>query len=143
MDSPVGLLFVAGFGPIVDDLGASRKLYSEDLGIQFDEFEGGYMHAKKIDGCKGFALWPLSMAAEDCFGTKAWPEGMVKPQAWLEFDVKDLKAASEEMKRRGYKLLLDTFEEPYGQIVTRFLSPEGILVGLTFTPWLREEEQEK
>lgn len=74
MDSQIGLKFIAGFGPIVDDQAASRRLYSEDLGIEFDEFEGGYMHAKKIDGCKGFALWPLSMAAEDCFGTRTWPD---------------------------------------------------------------------
>jgi hypothetical protein len=39
------------------------------------------------------------------------------------------------MKRKGYKLLLDSFEEPYDQIVSRFLSPEWILVGLVITPW--------
>ncbi|MFG1502718.1 hypothetical protein [Cuniculiplasma divulgatum] len=43
---------------------------------------------------------------------------------WLEFEVEDIKKASEEMKRKGYKLLLDSFEEPYDQIVSRFLSPE-------------------
>jgi predicted enzyme related to lactoylglutathione lyase len=136
------ILFIAGFGPIPDDLAPSKKLYSEDLEIQFNEYDGGYMHAQKVDGCKGFAIWPLTLAAEDCFGTKTWPEGTPKPQAWLEFEVEDVKEASEEMKKKGYQLLVDSFKEPYGQTVTRFLSPEGILVGLVITPWLREPGKE-
>lgn len=138
----MNILFIAGFGPIPDDLTSSKKLYSEDLQIEFNEYEGGYMHAQKVEGCKGFAIWPLSMAAEDCFGTKVWPEDVPRPQAWLEFEVEDVKVASEEMKKKGYKLLLDSFEEPYGQVVSRFLSPEGILVGLVFTPWLRDSRIE-
>ena len=132
------ILFIAGFGPIPDDLSSSKKLYSKDLEIEFNEYEGGYMHAQKLDGCKGFAIWPLSLAAEDCFGTKIWPEDLPRPQAWLEFEVEDVQDASEEMKRKGYRLLVDSFKEPYGQIVSRFLSPEGILVGLVITPWLRD-----
>lgn len=136
------ILFIAGFGPIPDDLDPSRKLYSDDLDIEFNEYEGGYMHAQKIDGSKGFALWPLSLAAEDCFGEKTWPDEIPKPQAWLEFEVEDVKEASEEIKKKGYKLLLDSHKEPYGQTVSRFLSPEGILVGLVYTPWLREQGKE-
>lgn len=39
---------------------------------------------------------------------------------------------------QGYTLLVNNQMEPWGQTVTRLLSPEGILVGLTVTPWLRE-----
>ena len=53
--------------------------------------------------------------------------------------MEDVKEASEEMKRKGYRLLLDSYKEPYGQIVSLFLSPEGILLGLVYTPWLREQ----
>lgn len=141
-DCQMKILFIAGFGPIPDDMAPSKKLYSEDLEIKFNEYEGGYMHAQKIDGSKGFAIWPLSMAAEDCFGTKIWPTNVPKPQSWLEFEVEDIKEASEEIKSKGYELLLDSFEEPYGQIVSRFLSPEGILVGLVITPWLRDPGME-
>lgn len=95
------LLFMAGFGPIPDDLSSSRKLYSKDLEIEFNEYEGGYMDAQGLDGSKAFAIWPLSLASEDCFGTKVWPEEMPKPQAWLEFEVEDVQQASEEMRRRG------------------------------------------
>ncbi|MCL4334960.1 MAG: hypothetical protein M1402_02555 [Candidatus Thermoplasmatota archaeon] len=53
-----------------------------------------------------------------------------------------VKKASEEKKRKGYKLLLDSFEEPYGQIVSRFLSPEGILVRFVIITWLRDPTKE-
>lgn len=132
------ILFIAGFGPIPDDLSSSRKLYSEDLEIKFNEYPGGYMHGQDIDGSKGFAIWPLSMAAEDCFGSNVWPEEFPKPQAWLEFEVEDVNEASNDIKRKGYRLLIENFTEPYGQVVTRFLSPEGILIGLVKTPWLRD-----
>jgi len=41
------------------------------------------------------------------------------------------------LKKRGYKLLVEARKEPWGQIVSRLLSPEDILIGITFTPWLR------
>ena len=82
------------------------------------------MHAKNLEGSKEFAIWPDSLAAQDCFGTKIWSLDIPKPQVWLEFEEEDIKKASEEMERKEYKLLLDSFEEPYDQIVSRFLSPE-------------------
>lgn len=40
----VTVLFIAGFGPIVRDAAASRKLYNHNLGIFFKEESGGYLH---------------------------------------------------------------------------------------------------
>jgi hypothetical protein len=60
------------------------------------------------------------------------------PQAWLEFDVDDVAAASAELQARGYRLLITDRLEPWGQTVTRLLGPEGLLVGITLTPLLRE-----
>jgi hypothetical protein len=34
-------------------------------------------------------------------------------------------------------MLVKNRKEPWGQVVSRFLSPEGLLVGVTFTPWMR------
>jgi hypothetical protein len=63
-----GVLFIAGFGPIVGDSGASLKLDREALGISFKEETGGYLHTGDLKGAKEFALWPLSQAAQSCFG---------------------------------------------------------------------------
>jgi len=54
------ILFIAGFGPIVRDLDASRNLYGKALGISFKEEEGGYLHTEALHGAKSFSLWPLA-----------------------------------------------------------------------------------
>lgn len=131
------ILFVAGFGPIVRDREASRRLYGDDLGISLNAEDGGYLHTEGLSGVKTFALWPLSQAAESCFGSPEWPAQMPVPQAWLEFDVDDVAAATAELTAKGYTLLVSQRMEPWGQTVTRLLSPEGILVGVTHTPWMR------
>ena len=46
----VKVLFVLGFGPVVREPVASRRLYAEDLGIRFAEEAGGYLHTEARDG---------------------------------------------------------------------------------------------
>jgi Glyoxalase/Bleomycin resistance protein/Dioxygenase superfamily len=136
----IKILFVAGFGPIVRERAASRRLFNESLGIPFKEDQGGYLHTEALKGAKSFALWPLDQAAQSCFGTDTWPGEIPVPQAWLEFDVASIEEATAELESRGYRMLVKNKKEPWGQTVTRFLSPEGLLVGITFTPWMREEK---
>ena len=130
------VLFVAGFGPIASDMGAARRLYQQTLGLAFEE-DGDYLHTETVEGAKHLAVWPLSQAAESCFGSSQWPEHLSVPQAWIEFDVEDVDAATGELAARGYELLVAARKEPWGQVVTRFLSREGLLVGVTHTPWMR------
>ncbi len=74
---------------------------------------------------------------ESCFGRSSWPKEIPVPQAWLEFDVKDVRASTAELVALGYRVLVSARREPWGQTVSRLLSPEGLLVGVTHTPWLR------
>jgi len=134
------VLFIAGFGPIVRDGDASGKLYREVLGISFKEESGGYFHTEALKGAKSFALWPLSQAAQSCFGKDSWPDEIPAPQAWLEFDVENVEKATEELESQGHRMLVKNKKEPWGQTVSRFLSPEGLLVGITFTPSMRAQE---
>lgn len=134
------ILFIAGFGPIVRDTDASRKLYAKALDISFKEEKGGYLHTDALQGAKEFALWPLSQAAESCFGSSAWPDSLPAPNAWLEFDVESVEIATAELESMGYRMLIKNKKEPWGQTVSRFLDPDGLLVGFTFTPWMREKK---
>lgn len=136
--SSLKVLFIAGFGPIVRDAAPSRKLYAGDLGIAFTEEAGGYLHTESLAGAKTFALWPLAQAAQSCFGSAVWPGDTPVPQAWLEFEVDDVRAATAALEKRGYRILLRLKTEPWGQTVSRFLSPEGLLLAVTFTPALRD-----
>jgi hypothetical protein len=63
------VLFVAGFGPIVDNFEASRRLYLETLGLPLKPMpdDPTYLNGENIDGVRHFALWPLAQAAQSCF----------------------------------------------------------------------------
>jgi catechol 2,3-dioxygenase-like lactoylglutathione lyase family enzyme len=137
--------FVAGFGPIVRDVDSSRAFWGSGLGIKLEEAAPSYWTNDDLDGVKAFALWPLAQAAESCFGTDAWPEGVPAPQAWLELDVESPEAVSDaaaELEAAGHRVLRGAREEPWGQTTSRLLSPEGLLVGVTYTPWMHGPEGE-
>ena len=133
-------LFIAGFGPIVRDTGESRKLYHDVFGIHFKEEADGYLHTEAVPGAKSFALWPLSQAAQSCFGEDSWPKDIPAPQAWLEFEVESVEKATVVLESGGYRMLVKNKKEPWGQIVSRFISPEGLLVGITSTPAMPEQK---
>ena len=134
------VLFIAGFGPIAREGTASRKLYMNALGIGFKEEGDGYLHTEALKGARSFAVWPLSQAAHSCFGKDSWPDEFPPPQAWLEFDVDSVEKATAELESRGYRMLVKNKKEPWGQIVSRFLAPEGLLIGITYTPSMRDEK---
>jgi hypothetical protein len=131
------VLFITGFAPIVCDREASRQLYIDSLGLSLKEESDGYLHTEALEGANSFGLWPLSQAAQSCFGSNSWPKDLPIPQASLEIEVEDVESATEELESRGTRILVRNKKEPWGQIVSRFLSPEGLLVGLTFTPSMR------
>jgi catechol 2,3-dioxygenase-like lactoylglutathione lyase family enzyme len=135
------VLFIAGFGPVVRDMESSRSLYRDVLGIPFQEEKDGYLHTEAVPGAKSFALWPLAQAAHSCFGRETWPEEIPVPHAWLEFDVDSVEEATAVLESAGYRILVKNKREPWGQIVSRFLSPDGLLVGVAFTPAMRTAKE--
>ena len=132
------ILFVASFSPISTDPAASRRFYVDALGLPLDQGEGDYVFSDSIEGCKHLGLWPLKAAAESCFGRPEWPADVPVPQASLELEVDDVAAAAAELERKGHRLVHPARKEPWGQTIARLLGPEGLLVGVCHTPWLRE-----
>ncbi len=97
------------------------------------------MRAAGVEGVKHFALWPLSASAESCFGVGELPEDLPVPEGWIDFDVEDVRSGTRELEAQGYRVLVANREEGWGQTVTRLLSPEGLLVRITYTLFLRNE----
>jgi hypothetical protein len=126
------ILFIAGFGPIVRDMEASRRLYVKALEIPFKEETGGYLHTGALQGAKEFALWPLSQAAESCFGNTTWPDTLPTPHAWLEFDVDSVETATAELESMGYRMLIKNKKEPWGQEAVKKLAYVHIQLLLRF-----------
>jgi catechol 2,3-dioxygenase-like lactoylglutathione lyase family enzyme len=135
--------FLSTVAVIAPDPPASRRLYVEALGLPLDSHGGEYHHSEEIAGCKSFGIWPLSQAAEACFGTPQWPAERPVPQVSIEFDVADPAAvgpAAQELEQAGYQLLHSPREEPWGQTVTRLQSPEGAIVGISYAPVLHDQD---
>jgi hypothetical protein len=136
------IAFVAGFGPITEDNAASIKFWRDDMSLPLQEIAPEYWGTDDLPGVKAFAAWPLAEAAESCFGTKSWPDQVATPHAWIELDVLTADAvgpAAAELEAAGHQLLKQAATEPWGQTVARLLSPEGLLVGITYTPWMHQE----
>lgn len=134
------ILFIASFAVITPDPGRSRELYVDALGLPLEHEPGDdYLHSERISGAKHFGVWPLSQAAQACFGTAEWPADHLVPQASVEFEVADAAAvtsAARELEARGHRLLHPSRMEPWGQTVARLLSPEGLVVGVSYAPRL-------
>jgi catechol 2,3-dioxygenase-like lactoylglutathione lyase family enzyme len=130
------VLFIAGFASIVRDPPAARALYADALGVPFEGGQGDYVFTDKLGGAKHFGLWPLTEAAEACFGKPDWPADVPAPQASIEFEVADVAEAAATLEQRGYRLLHPPRTEPWKQIVARLLTADGLLIGVCHTPWL-------
>jgi catechol 2,3-dioxygenase-like lactoylglutathione lyase family enzyme len=133
--------FLSTVALITPDPPASRKLYLDGLGLPLGGNE--YLHSERVAGCKSFGIWPLSQAAEACFGTGEWPAAWPVPQVSIEFDVADAAAvdpAARELQQAGYELLHPPREEPWGQTVARLQSPEGAIIGISHIPLFHDQD---
>jgi catechol 2,3-dioxygenase-like lactoylglutathione lyase family enzyme len=134
--------FLSTIAVIAADPPASRRLYVDTLGLPLESgVDGEYFHTGGLPGCKHFGVWPLDQAAQACFGTSTWPPDRPVPQVSVEFDVADteaVRAAADELVAAGYEILHPVREEPWGQTVVRLQSLEGSIVGVSYTPALRE-----
>ena len=136
----MNIVGIAGFAVIAKDFAPSKNLFLDVLGLPLQQKED-YLSVDGFDGSKHFGVWTLALAAESCFGQKEWPADLPEPQATIEFeleDVESVQAAVEEMKAKGYVFVHESRMEPWGQTVARFLSPEGVLVGLSYAPWFHK-----
>jgi catechol 2,3-dioxygenase-like lactoylglutathione lyase family enzyme len=139
----MNILFIASVAVITPDPARSRELYVDAFGLPLEGEPGDYLHSERIGGAKHFGIWPLSQAAEACFGTAEWPANHPVPQASVEFEVADAAAvadAATELEARAHRLLHGSRTEPWGQTVARLLSPEGLIVGISYAPSLHDED---
>ena len=130
--------FITSVAVITADPSVSRRLYVDALGLPLTASEGDdYLHSEDIDGSKSFGVWPLTQAAQACFGAPHWPVDRPVPQVSIEFEVADagaVQVAADELKDRGFTLLHDARTEPWGQTVARLQSSEGLIIGLSYAP---------
>ena len=65
--------FIASVAVITPTPSESRQLYMDALGLPLRQLDGEYYASEEVGGCKHFGVWPLTQAAQACFGTTSWP----------------------------------------------------------------------
>jgi catechol 2,3-dioxygenase-like lactoylglutathione lyase family enzyme len=136
----MNISFVSSVAVVASDPAANRKLFVDALGLPLRPAADGsdYYLSEEVEGTRHFGVWPLAEAAQACFGSADWPSDRVVPQASIEFEVDSADAvapAGAELEGAGFQQLHPAREEPWGQTVARVLSPDGMIVGISYAPW--------
>lgn len=136
------ILFVSSVSLVSGGSPATRTLLTGLCGLPLAPPPGapddGYVYSEAIEGSRHFGVWPLSQAAQACFGASEWPAHLTVPQVSIELEVKDeaaVVAAEQELRANGHVVLHATRTEPWGQTVCRVLTAEGAILGISFAPW--------
>jgi catechol 2,3-dioxygenase-like lactoylglutathione lyase family enzyme len=132
--------FIGAVGVIARSLAEGRALFVDSIGLPLEQSAGtNFLHSERLEGSKYFGVWPLSEAAKSCFGRESWPDDHPIPQMFIEFEVDSpagVTEAASELESKGYHLLHRPRTDPWGQTVTRLQTKDGLLVGISYVPWM-------
>lgn len=117
--------------------GGSARVLRRGAGSVVRGGEDDYVFTEQLTGVKHFGLWPLPEAAKACLERKSGqltfqclrPPSSSKCQMWRPLT---------ELKARGYSLIHGAKTEPWTQVTARLLSPDGLLMGVCYTPWFHD-----
>ncbi len=134
---------VASFSVVSAHPAEDRRLFADARGRPLPPPEtvaaSDYVFTERLPGANHFGVWPLAEAAQACFGQPTWPDTHPVPQASVEFEVDDVEAAARELEEQGYTLLHRARTEPWKPVIARVQTPDGVIVGVCYTPWLHEQ----
>lgn len=140
----IEVLFVSSEAVIAADPPRTRRLFLDVLKLPLTQHDTDeYFSSEEIEGSKHFGVWPLAQAAKACFGVPEWPTDRPVPHASIEFDVADaaaVEAAGQELEAAGYDLLHPPRTEPWGQTVVRVQNEDGVIVGISYAPWMHGDD---
>ena len=140
-------LFIGAVGVITKDLERGRALYVGSIGLPLKRAKGtNFLHSEKLNGTRYFGVWPLVEAAKACFGSENWPADRPVPQMFIEFELRgpgSVASAARELEKKGYRLLHGPRKDPWGQTVARLQTEDGLVVGISFVPWMHPRAKPK
>lgn len=141
------VLFIGSVGVIVSDRAEGRRFFVDALGLPLKKAEGSdFLFSERLEGSKYFGVWPLSEASRVCFGSDSWPTGRPVPQVFVEFEVdrpESVASAAAELESKGYTLLHAPRKDPWGQTVVRVQTKDGVLIGISYVPWMHRPPKGK
>jgi hypothetical protein len=63
-------------------------------------------------------------------------ESLVEKRSFEVADIESVSAAALELAAKGYAPLNDARTEPWAQTVARVQTAEGVIVGISYAPWM-------
>lgn len=133
-------LFIGSIGVITRSRSEGRRFFVDALGLPLEQSMGGdFLFSEKLGGSRYFGVWPLTEAARVCFGSDSWPTDRPIPQVFVEFEVGSpagVATAASELESKGYTLLHASRTDPWGQTVARLQTGDGVIVGVSYVPWM-------
>jgi catechol 2,3-dioxygenase-like lactoylglutathione lyase family enzyme len=140
-------LFIGAVGVITNSLAEGRTFYVDAMGLPLVQAKGtNFLHSENLEGSKYFGVWPLSEAAKACFGDESWPAGRPIPQMFVEFEMdstESVAVAASELESKGYTLIHGARTDPWGQTVARLQTVDGLIVGVSYVPWMHRRARAK
>lgn len=134
--------FITSVTIVTNDPAEDRRFFVNMLGLPLTG-DDDYIFSEEINGSKHFAVWSLTAASQAFFDTDSWPADRPIPQAMVEFEVNDVAAATQELQDQGYELLHPAQDDPWNQTSVRLQNKDGLIVGVCFTPLLRDDTPSK
>jgi hypothetical protein len=92
----MNVLFIASMSVVAADPPQSRKLFVDALGLPLEKYDADeYYSSERIPGSKHFGVWPLSQAAEACFGTRRG-----RPAGWSPRHLSSSRSRTQKLSQR-------------------------------------------
>jgi catechol 2,3-dioxygenase-like lactoylglutathione lyase family enzyme len=139
--------FIGSIGVITARPSEGRRFFVGALGLPLEQPKGSeFLSSDKLEGSRYFGVWSLSEAARVCFGSDSWPTDRPVPQVFIEFEVgsrANVAAAASELESKGYALLHPSRTDPWGQTVARLQTEDGVIVGISYVPWMHRRSEQK
>ena len=126
---------LASVAEIVEDFDATVRFYRDTLGLEVEVHHDGYADVT-VPGTLHFGIWSREEAAKATFGSpeaaSSIPLGFT-----IGFEVDEVESAEGRLRESGIDVVQPTKTEPWKQVTSRFLTPNGAFCEIAETPWAR------
>ena len=130
---------IASIAEIVEDFEEAVRFYRDTLGLEVEVHHDGYANVA-VSGILHFGIWSRGEAAQATFGS---PDAVERiPLGFtIGFEVDEVAGTEKRLSDSGIDVVQPIKTEPWGQITSRFLTPDGAFCEITETPWARRITQ--
>ena len=130
---------IASIAEIVEDFEEAVGFYRDTLGLKVEVHHEGYADVA-VSGVLHFGVWSRGEAAQATFGSSDAAERI--PLGFtIGFEVDEVASTEKHLSASGIDVIQPTKTEPWNQVTSRFLTPNGAFCEIAETPWARRITQ--